>query len=141
LAEAGYKDGFDLSIGGYADAVSVRRAEFLRDQLVKVGVRLKFTNGTVAEISAHYYGQEKKFDALVSAWTGRPDPAMTYGLMYGKDAYFNAGRVEGSPALTEPLAKSRESGDTALAKQVFSRIQRIVVEQAAAVPLGLDAVM
>jgi ABC-type transport system substrate-binding protein len=141
LAEAGYKDGFDLSIGGYADADSVRRAEFLMDQLGKVGVRLKFTNGTVAEISAQYFGQEKKFDALVSAWTGRPDPAMTYGLMYGKDAYFNAGRVEVSPELTELLAKSRESEDTAVRKQVFSRIQRIVMEQALVVPLGFDAEM
>jgi peptide/nickel transport system substrate-binding protein len=29
---------------------------------------------------------------LLSAWTGRPDPSMTYSLMYSKDAYFNAGR-------------------------------------------------
>jgi ABC-type transport system substrate-binding protein len=141
LAEAGYKDGFDLSIGGYTDADSVRRAEILMDQLGKVGIRLKFTNGTVAEISAQYFGQEKKFDALVSAWTGRPDPAMTYGLMYAKEAYFNAGRVEVSKELSELLAKSRESEDIAVRKQVFSRIQRIVMEQALVVPLAFDAEM
>jgi hypothetical protein len=48
----------------------------------------------VPEISGQFFGNEKKFDVLLSAWTGRPDPAMTYGLMYAKDAYFNAGRVE-----------------------------------------------
>ncbi|MBE0593608.1 MAG: peptide ABC transporter [Gemmatimonadales bacterium] len=141
LAEAGFKDGFDLTIGGYTDADSVRRGEILMDQLGKVGVRLKFTNGTVAEISAQYFGKEKKFDALVSAWTGRPDPAMSYGLMYGKDAYFNAGRVEVSAELTELLAKSPESEDMAVRKEVLSRLQRIVMEQAMVLPVAFDAEM
>ena len=141
LAEAGFKDGFDLTIGGYTDADSVRRGEILMDQLGKIGIRLRFTNGTVAEISAQYFGQEKKFDSLVSAWTGRPDPAMSYGLMYAKDAYFNAGRVEVSAELTELLAKSRESEDMAVRKEIFSRLQRIVMEQALVVPIAFDAEM
>lgn len=141
LAEAGLKDGFDLSIGGYTDADSVRRGEILMDQLGKVGIRLKFTNGTIAETSAQYFGKEKKFDSLVSAWTGRPDPAMTYGLMYAKDAYFNAGRVEASPELTELLARSRESEDMAVRKEIFARLQRIVMEQALVVPIAFDAEM
>ncbi len=141
LAEAGFKDGFELTVGGYTDADSVRRGEILMDQLGKVGIRLKFTNGTIPEISAQYFGQEKKFDTLVSAWTGRPDPAMSYGLMYAKDAYFNAGRVEVSPELTELLAKSRESEDMAVRKEIFSRLQRVVMEQALVVPIAFDAEM
>lgn len=141
LAEAGLQGGFDLTIGGYTDADSVRRAEILMDQLGKVGIRLKFTNGTIPEISAQYFGKEKKFDSLLSAWTGRPDPAMTYGLLYAKDAYFNAGRVEISSELTELLAKSRESEDMAVRKKTFSRLQRIVMEQALVVPIAFDAEM
>ena len=136
LAEAGLKDGFELVVGGYTDQDSVRRAELLIDQLGKVGIRLKFINGTIPEISAQFFTAEKRFDALLSAWTGRPDPSMTYGLMYAKDAYFNAGRVEISPELSTLLAESRASEDIETRRKVFSRIQRIVMEQAAVVPLA-----
>lgn len=136
LAEAGLKDGFELSIGGYSDQDSVRRGEILMDQLGKVGIRLKFTNGTVPEISAQYFGAEKKFDALLAAWTGRPDPSMTYGLMFAKDAYFNAGRVEVSPELSALLVESRASEDIETRKKVFAKIQRIVMEQAMVAPLA-----
>ena len=136
LDEAGLKAGLELSVGGYTDQDSVRRAEILIEQLAKVGVRLKFVRGTVAEISAQFFGNEKKFDTLMSAWTGRPDPAMTYGLMYAKDAYFNAGRVEASAELSALLDESRASESIDLRRQVFARIQRIVMEQALVVPLA-----
>jgi len=139
LAEAGFKDGLELTAGGYIDPDSVRRGEILMDQLGKVGIRLRFTNGTVPEISAQYFAQEKKFDTLLAAWTGRPDPAMSYGLMYGKDAYFNAGRVEVSAELTELLARSRESEDMAVRKAVLSDVQRIVMEQALVLPIAFEA--
>jgi len=141
LAEAGFKNGLELTAGGYIDPDNVRRGEILMDQLGKVGIRLKFTNGTVPEISAQYFAQEKKFDTLLAAWTGRPDPAMSYGLMYGKDAYFNAGRVEVSAELTELLAKSRESEDLEVRKSVLSRVQRIVMEQALVLPIAFEAEM
>ncbi|MFN5511472.1 MAG: peptide ABC transporter, partial [Burkholderiales bacterium] len=88
------------------------------------------------EISGQFFGNEKKFDLLISAWTGRPDPAMTYGLMYGKDAYFNAGRVEVSAELQQLLQESRASENLEVRKQVFSRLQRIVMEQALVAPLA-----
>ncbi|MEN9317396.1 MAG: hypothetical protein RIS35_3789 [Pseudomonadota bacterium] len=138
LAEAGFKDGFELTVGGYTDQDSVRRSEIIMDQLGRVGIRLKFINGSIPEISGQFFGAEKKFDMLLSAWTGRPDPSMTYGLMYGKDAYFNAGRVEVSPELSSLLVESRASEDIETRKKVFSRIQRIVMEQAMVVPLAFQ---
>lgn len=138
LAEAGLKDGFEMSIGGYTDQDSVRRGEIVMDQLGKVGIRLKFTNGTIPEISGQFFGAEKKFDALLSAWTGRPDPSMTYGLMYAKDAYFNAGRVEVSPELSALLVESRASEDIEVRRKVFSKIQRIVMEQALVAPIAFQ---
>jgi peptide/nickel transport system permease protein/peptide/nickel transport system substrate-binding protein len=138
LAEAGLKDGFEMTIGGYTDQDSVRRGEIVMDQLGKVGIRLKFTNGTIPEISGQYFGAEKKFDALLSAWTGRPDPSMTYGLMYAKDAYFNAGRVEVSPELSALLVESRASEDIEVRRKVFAKIQRIVMEQALVAPIAFQ---
>ena len=61
---------------------------------------------------------------------------MTYGLMYAKDAYFNAGRVEVSPELSALLAESRASESIETRKQVFAKIQRIVMEQALVAPIA-----
>ncbi len=138
LAEAGFKDGIDLTVGSYTDQDSVRRSEIVMEQLRKVGIRLKFSTGTIPEISGQFFGTEKKFDMLLSAWTGRPDPSMTYSLMYSKDAYFNAGRVEVSKELTDLLAESRAAERIEGRKLIFSRLQRIVMEQALVAPLAFQ---
>jgi len=137
LAEAGYKDGLEMTIGGYTDQDSVRRGEVIQDQLGKVGIRLKFTRGTIAEISAQFFAQEKKFDLLVSAWTGRPDPSMTYALGFDKGAYYNAGRTA-DPELSKLILESRVSEDLAKRAEVFAKIQRITVEQALSAPLAFQ---
>ena len=93
LAEAGFKEGTAIEIGGYTDQDSVQREEILIEQLRKAGINVKFVNGTVAEASAAFFGAEKKGAGLLSAWTGRPDPSLTYSLMFTKDAYYNAGRA------------------------------------------------
>lgn len=136
LAEAGHANGLELSFGGYNDQDSVRRAEVIMEMLGKVGIRAKFTNGTIPEISGQFFGNEKKFDALLSAWTGRPDPSMTYSLGYAKGAYYNAGRSEISPELTAALQESRLKEDQAFRKQVLSKVQHIVMEQALVAPLA-----
>lgn len=144
MAEAGLSGGIDLTIGGYTDQDSVRRAEIVMEQLSKIGVRLKFMNGTIPEISGQFFGNEKKFDMLLSAWTGRPDPSMSFSLMYAKGAYYNAGRSEFSAELSALLQESRSKEDLTFRKGVFAKIQRIVMENALVAPLAfqfeLDAV-
>lgn len=137
LAEAGFKDGLDLTVGGYTDQDSVRRGEVVQEQLGKVGIRLKFTRGTVAEISAQFFAAEKKFDLLVSAWTGRPDPSMTYALGFDKGAYYNAGRTA-APELSALIQESRESEDLKTRAAVFSKIQRFIMENALSAPLAFQ---
>ncbi len=138
LAEAGYQDGIDLTVGSYTDQDSVRRSEIVGEQLRKAGIRLKFVTGTIPEISGQFFGNEKKFDMLLSAWTGRPDPSMTYSLMYSKDAYFNAGRVDHGAKLTELLAESRAAERIEGRKLIFWQLQRIVMEQALVAPLAFQ---
>ncbi|MFP5404924.1 MAG: ABC transporter substrate-binding protein [Gammaproteobacteria bacterium] len=138
LAEGGFSDGLELTVGGYTDQDSVRRAEVVMAQLGKAGIRMKLTNGTIPEISAQFFGSEKKFDSLLSAWTGRPDPSMSYSLMYAKDAYYNAGRAEVSQELSQLLVESRAKEDLDYRRQVFAKIQRIVMEQALVAPLAFQ---
>jgi ABC-type transport system substrate-binding protein len=138
LAEAGFPNGIDLTVGSYTDQDSVRRSEIVGEQLRKAGIRLKFTTGTIPEISGQFFGKEKKFDMLLSAWTGRPDPSMTYSLMYSKDAYFNAGRVDHGQKLTDLLAESRVAERIEGRKLIFWQLQRELMEQALVAPLAFQ---
>jgi peptide/nickel transport system permease protein/peptide/nickel transport system substrate-binding protein len=137
LAEAGYPGGLDVEMGGYTDQDSVQREEILIEQLRKAGFNVRFLNGSIAEASAAFFGAEKKGAALLSAWTGRPDPSLTYSLMYTKDSYFNAGRGDVPPELTAAIKASRASQDIETRRKAFSTIQRIVMEQALVAPLVL----
>jgi len=138
LAEAGYPNGIELTVGSYTDQDSVRRSEIVGEQLRKAGIRLKFITGTIPEISGQFFGNEKKFDLLLSAWTGRPDPSMTYSLMYSKDAYFNAGRVDTGKALADLLAESRVAERIEGRKLIFRQLQRLVMEHAMVAPLAFQ---
>jgi ABC-type transport system substrate-binding protein len=137
LAEAGFKDGIELTIGSYNDQDSVQRSEVLQAQLGQGGIRLKFTRGTIPEISAQFFATEKKFDALLSAWTGRPDPSMTYALGFDKGAYYNAGR-DCDPELSKLIQQSRESESLTERAIVFARIQRFVMENALSAPIAFQ---
>jgi peptide/nickel transport system permease protein/peptide/nickel transport system substrate-binding protein len=137
LAEAGFKDGVDLTIGSYSDQDSVQRSEVLQAQLAPAGIRLKFTRGTIPEISAQFFATEKKFDVLLSAWTGRPDPSMTYALGFDKGAYYNAGR-ECDPELSKLIQQSRESEDLTERAAVFAKIQRFIMENALSAPIAFQ---
>ena len=137
LAEAGFKDGVEITMGSYNDQDSVQRSEVLQAQLAQGGIRIKFTRGTIPEISAQFFANEKKFDALLSAWTGRPDPSMTYALGFDKGAYYNAGR-ECDPELSKLIQQSRESQDLTERAAVFARIQRFVMENALSAPIAFQ---
>ncbi len=138
MAEAGLASGIEVSMGNYTDQDSVRRGEIVTEQLGKIGIRIKLSAGTIPEISGQFFGTEKKFDMLLSAWTGRPDPSMSYSLMYAKGAYYNAGRGEFSPELTALLQESRSREDIDFRRGVFARIQRIVMENALVAPLAFQ---
>src|SRR5262249_33123866 len=45
----------------------------------------------------------KQFPMFSSAWTGRPDPGLSYELMFRGDSYFNVGKAE-LPGLKEAMA-------------------------------------
>ncbi|HML07395.1 MAG TPA: ABC transporter substrate-binding protein [Xanthobacteraceae bacterium] len=135
LAEAGYKDGLDINMVSYTDQLMVQKQEVIIEQLRKVGINVKFTNGTIAEMSAAFFGTEKKGEALLSAWTGRPDPSLTYSLMFSKDAYYNAGRAEPPAGLAEALDASRREENINDRKRAFATVQRLVMENALVAPL------
>ncbi|GEC51998.1 ABC-type transport system substrate-binding protein [Bradyrhizobium japonicum] len=138
LAEAGFKEGTPIELGGYPDQDSVQRQEILIEQLRKAGIGVRFVNAPIAEASAAFFGAEKKGAGLLSAWTGRPDPSLTYSLMFTKDAYYNAGRAPVPGELEAAIKESRASEDIEVRRKAFSTVQRLVMENAFVVPLAFQ---
>jgi peptide/nickel transport system permease protein/peptide/nickel transport system substrate-binding protein len=135
LADAGHKDGLDITLVSYTDQTYLRRQEVLIEQLSKAGIRLRFINGT---ITTGMFFSEQKGDGLLAAWTGRPDPSLSYSLMFLKDAYYNPGRVEVSPELTEAINASRVSENIEERAKVFAKVQQLMMQQALCVPLAFQ---
>lgn len=137
MEEAGYGDGLELDFRGYPDQASVQRQEFLLAQWAKIGVTGRFQNAPIAEASGRFFGEEKVGDLLMSAWTGRPDPSLTYALMYGETSYYNPGRVAPPEGYTEALQKSRETNDQAERAAALAEVQKLVMDAALSIPLSI----
>lgn len=134
LAEAGHKDGLELHLIGFNDQRQQQRQEVLQEQLRKSGFKLRFSTFNIPEGSAAFFSKAEG-NGFVSQWTGRPDPTLTFTLLYGRGSYFNSGRQEASPEITAALAATRASADIEERKKAFSVLQRHVLEQALSVPL------
>ena len=138
LAEAGFKEGTVIEIGGYPDQDAVQRQEILIEQFRKAGIGVRFVNAPVAEASAAFFGAEKRGSGLLAAWTGRPDPSLTYSLMFTKDAYYNGGRAPVPPELEAAIKESRASEDIEVRRKAFAAVQRLVMENAFVAPLAFQ---
>jgi peptide/nickel transport system substrate-binding protein len=137
LAEAG-KEGVAIDLIGYPDQDSVQRQEILIEMFRKAGMTVRFMNAPIAEASAAFFGAEKRGSGLLAAWTGRPDPSLTYSLMFTKDAYYNGGRAPVPPELEAAIKESRASEDIELRRKAFAKLQRLVMENAFVAPLAFQ---
>ncbi len=135
LADAGHANGLELSIIGWNDQRSIQRQELLIEQMGKAGFRLKFQNFSVADATAQFFGADKKGDAYLAAWTGRPDPSLTTQLMFAKDSYFNAGKADPAPGRAEAQLETQAVEDVGARKKAFAKLQGIVAENALFVPI------
>ncbi|MBR1190265.1 ABC transporter substrate-binding protein [Bradyrhizobium sp. AUGA SZCCT0160] len=138
LTEAGFKDGLPIELVGYPDQDSVQRQEILIEQFRKAGMNVRFLNAPIAEASAAFFGAEKRGSGILAAWTGRPDPSLTYSLMFTKDAYYNGGRGAVPPELEAAIKESRASEDIELRRKAFATVQRLVMENALVAPLAFQ---
>lgn len=138
LKEANIPEGFAIEFISYTDQDSIRRQEVVIEQLSKVGLKATFANGSVAEMSAAFFSKDQKGASLFSAWTGRPDPSLTYTLMYSKEAYFNAGKADVPEGLPEALKETRLSENLDERRKAFAKVQRLVMENALVCPIAFQ---
>lgn len=133
LAEAGHPNGLRFPLLTYPDPVNVRLAEVLKHQLGIVGVQIDLIPTEVTQASSEFFNK-RKYPAMLSAWTGRPDPGLTYKLMFTERGYYNAGHVA-TPGMDEALSKANGTPDLARRSEHFGTAAQIVADHSLFVPL------
>jgi ABC-type transport system substrate-binding protein len=112
----------------------VRRAEVLQAQFEAVGITMNVVTTEVPQATASFFN-DKRYDAYLAAWTGRPDPALTYALVFSKNGYFNTAAVE-TPGLEDAITASRSASDQTERAKAFLEVERIVSENVLYIPIA-----
>lgn len=135
LADAGFKDGFDINALMNADQLSFQRMEIISEQYKQVGIRLHTTSAAVAETSVLSHDPSKKIGVWLSSWTGRPDLSSTLSLLFAKSGYYNISGRDLVPELAQAIANTRGTADQQARKQAFGRPEQLERQWALSVPL------
>lgn len=117
-----------------ADAATVRVGEILKAAWAEVGVTVTLKPREVVQATTDYV-EDKRAPALLSAFTGRPDPAMTFRLMFREDGYFNASG-ETTPGLDAALADANASIEEADRAPGMQAAAQAVYEDSSYLPLN-----
>jgi peptide/nickel transport system permease protein/peptide/nickel transport system substrate-binding protein len=139
LREAGLANGVDIHLIAWNDQLSVQRTEVLIEMFKKANIRLKVTTGSGVETAGQFFGKQEG-DMHLSFWTGRPDPSLTYELLFAEGSFFNAGR-EATPGMAAALTEAQSGATLEARKAAFVKVQRIAVENALSCPIMFDVQM
>lgn len=108
LAKAGYGNGLTVKTLVYPTTPDVRRGEILKSQLAEAGITLELVPTELTQAVQDFFGEQKQ-PMFLSSWTGRPDPATTFTLLFTEKSYYNSGHVaapEVDAAVSEANAKT-----------------------------------
>jgi len=134
LAEAGFKDGVDVSmlllnIGEYRPI-----AEALQAMMAEVGIRLKFDTVDASQFPV-FRRPPTRADILMARWGGRPDPLQVFQELIGTGGSFNPVGVA-TPEIDALIDKARRmTPDNPERVKLLRQIGRLGVEYASNVPL------
>ncbi|GAA4510781.1 ABC transporter substrate-binding protein [Brevibacterium yomogidense] len=135
ISEAG-AEGEQISILLPNDANTVRIAEILRYSFNEVGLSVTMKPRELVQSTTEYF-DEHRDPALLSAWTGRPDPAQTYAQLLAESGYYNAGSVP-PPGLEEAVNESNEYTDNDARAESLKEAGRLDREFSTFVPLVFE---
>jgi peptide/nickel transport system permease protein/peptide/nickel transport system substrate-binding protein len=135
LQQAGYT-GQPITMGVSTGAVAERRAEVLKQFWGDVGLNVNFqVMDAIAAANKYYF--ENGFNMLSSAWGGRPDPDLSYRIMFSQGGASNPGKCGGTDldALINAGAQGQTQPDRA---KSYQGANDIITAQALEVPLFFD---
>jgi peptide/nickel transport system substrate-binding protein len=134
LAEAGLKDGIDLSMLLLNNTEFRPLAEALQAMLGDVGIRLKFDPVDVSQYTA-FFLPPPRGDMMLGRYGGRADPVQMLFELVGDGGPFSPGGSV-APALDQLIQKSKTMAATDPARTETLRTLAVAIsEQAALVPI------
>jgi peptide/nickel transport system substrate-binding protein len=137
LAEAGLADGFSFTALTLTIPQFVTTAEVIKSQLAEVGIDMEIKALPPADMGVNFI--KGQGDAVITAWTGRADPAMMFSSYFDEAAPQNVSHIE-PKGYDEALQDANAIEDPTARGEALAEVQRIVLEHGAVVPITFNAV-
>ena len=128
LAEAGYPDGFDTTITGWAEyGFLADTAVVVQEQLKQIGINAELNLLDTGSMGQVVY-IDKDFDMAVTGDSGFVDPN---GLVYGNFYSSEGGNFVGysNPQVDELISQGIASTDQAARAEIYQQIAEVLLEE------------
>ena len=126
LAEAGYRDGLDISIDVKKDPPwELAAIQALREMLIPAGIRMKIN----VMPSAQYWEVWTKTPFGFTEWTHRPLGVMVLGLAYRSGAKWNESRYA-NPEFDRTLDEAGVTFDVEKRRVLMGKLQKMLQDDA-----------
>ena len=117
----------------------MRRQEVLIEQFKKAGMRLRFTNGTIPETSANFFGPKRRATACSPPGPAGRIPSLSYSLMFLQGRLLQSGPRRGlARNYSGDQLPAGKSEDLEGRREAFAKVQRLVMENALFAPLAFQ---
>ncbi len=132
LAEAGYPDGFEVTINVRTDEDRLQIAQSLQNTFAQAGIKVTINQGTGKQVLGLY--RARTFDIALEAWgPDYPDPHTNADTFAHNPDNSDEAQLTGKlvwriswdiPEMTKATAAAVEEGDTEKRRQMYIDIQR-----------------
>lgn len=139
LAEAGYPEGFDLTILTF-DSQRKKLMEYLKMDFAAVNIHLTFE---FLELQSYLdiVGAATQMGSIMS-WTSNPDPDSTLTQLYSKAGHATVNQSGYTdPRVEELLEQGRMETNTEIREAIYKEANRIIAGSYVAIPIYQPAVL
>ncbi|WP_162602408.1 ABC transporter substrate-binding protein [Nocardioides daejeonensis] len=137
LKQAGLEKGFSFTAVTLTIPQFVTTAEIIKAQLAEIGIDMEIKALPPADMGVNFL--KGTGDAVITAWTGRPDPSMLFSAYFDEAAPQNVSHVE-PEGFDEALAAANAIEETAARGDALAAVQKVVLEAGAVVPVTFNQV-
>lgn len=133
LAEAGYPDGFDMSLSAISAQQYANVAEAVAAQLTEIGINVELQIAEPVQVVSNFNAQ-KTSNAYVSIWPGATDPSKTVSSLFLPTGLFNPGALD-TPAVTELATQGIATADQDQRAGIYQDLADAAVESHLHLPI------
>lgn len=133
LAEAGYPDGFEITLAAINAQQYSNVAEAVAAQLTAIGIKVNVQVTEPVQLVGNFVAQ-KTTDAYVSIWPGSNDPSTTVASLYLPTGLYNPGALD-VPAITSAAAEGLNGKDQAARAKSYQALADATVSQHVHLPI------